>query len=141
MLELSADYILAVAEQLSFVSAFLGGLSATILFTLVVFISPQKSVSWIVSFSALAACSLLIAVVAAWRLSILLHPSLPFPAETALIKVLWHGMLTGYVLGFLSLLISIGLAGWLRSKRAGMITSAIALLALVFFVLATPFGF
>ncbi len=50
-------------------------------------------------------------------------------------------MLVGYVLGFLSLLISIGLAGWLRSKRDGMITSAIALLALVFFVLATPFGF
>ena len=37
MSELNPKYIVAVAEQLSFVSAFLGGISATILITIVVF--------------------------------------------------------------------------------------------------------
>lgn len=140
MTNITPKYIVAVAEQLSFVSAFLGGVSATILVTIVVFMSAKKSVNWIVSSSALAACSLLVAVIASWRLTILLHPELPKLVDASLIKVLWASMLIGYGLGFLSLLISIGLSGWLRSKRAGLITSSIAFVAVLFFVLATPFG-
>lgn len=140
MTEINPAYVVAVAEQLSFVSAFLGGISATILVTIVVFTSPKTSVSWIVSASAVAACSLLVAVVASWRLIILLHPSLPFTVDTAVIKILWTGMLLGYGLGFISLLVCIGLSGWLRSKKAGYITSSIAFVALLFFMIATPFG-
>lgn len=140
MNELNPKYIVAVAEQLSFVSAFLGGISTTILVTIVVFTSQKKSVNWIVSSSALAACSLLIAVVAAWRLIILLHPELPIAYDLTIINILWAGMLIGYGLGFLSLLVSIGLSGWLRSRRDGMITSSIATAAVLFFMLATPFG-
>lgn len=141
MVELNPDYIVAVAEQISFVSAFLGGISATMLVTIVVLTSPKKSVSWIVSTSALAACSLLIAVVASWRLIILLHPQMPFTVDSMLIDVLRAGMLLGYSLGFLSLLASIGLSGWLRSRKTGLITSSIALIAAMFFIMATPFGF
>ncbi len=142
MTKLTPEYIVAVAEQLSFVSAFLGGISATILVTIVVFTSPKISVNWIVSSSSLAACSLLIAVVASWRLMILLHPEIPFPisVDAFIIRILWFGMLAGYALGFMSLLVSIGLSGWLRSKRNGIITSAVALTAMIFFVFATPFG-
>ena len=140
MNELNPIYVVAVAEQLSFVSAFLGGLSATILVTIVVFTSEKKSVNWIVSSSAIAACSLLIAVVAAWRLIILLHPEIPIRVDDDLIKLLWASMLIGYAIGFLSLLVSIGLSGWLRSRRDGMITSTIALIAVIFFVMATPYG-
>ncbi|MBL4673319.1 MAG: hypothetical protein JKX81_13760 [Arenicella sp.] len=96
MIELNTKYVVAVAEQLSFVSAFLGGVSATILVTIVVFTSQKKSVSWIVGSSALAACSLLIAVIASWRLTILLHPQVPKSVDTEVIDVLWVGMLLGY---------------------------------------------
>lgn len=140
MTELNPKYIVAVAEQLSFVSAFLGGVSATILVTIVVFSSSKKSVSWIVAASALAACSLLVAVIASWRLSILLHPELPSSVSTSLVKFLWGSMLLCYSIGFLSLISSIGLSGWLRSRRAGIITSSISSIAVIFFVLATPFG-
>lgn len=139
-MELTSSYILAVAEQLSFVSAFLGGVSATILVTIVVFTSPKKSVNWIVGSSALAASSLLIAVIASWRLSILLHPDLPTSVEQSIIMVLWSGMIIGYIMGFIGLLTSIGLSGWLRSKQTGIITSSISVVAVLFFVLATPFG-
>jgi hypothetical protein len=140
MIELNTKYVVAVAEQLSFVSAFLGGVSATILVTIVVFTSQKKSVSWIVGSSALAACSLFIAVIASWRLVILLHPEIPMSVDTEVINVLWVGMLCGYGLGFLSLLTSIGLSGWLRSKKTGIITSSIACIAMMFFIFATPFG-
>ncbi len=138
--DLEPEYIVAVAEQISFVSAFLGGLSATILVTIVVFTSPSKSVSWIVSSSAFAACSLLIAVVASWRLIIMLHPAFPLPIEPTLVNILWNGMLLGYSVGFISLLVSVGLSGWLRSRKIGLITASIAFVAVVFFVAATPFG-
>lgn len=140
MTELSHGYILAVAEKLSFVSAFLGGVSATILVTIVIFTSSNKSVDWIVGSSALAASSLLVAVIASWRLSILLHPELPSVVDTSVVNILWIGMLIGYGLGFLSLLTSIGLSGWLRTKKTGIITSSISILAALFFILATPFG-
>ena len=140
MTEFDPKYIIAVAELLSFVSAFLGGISATILVTIIVFTSSKKSVNWIVSSSAIAACSLLIAVVASWRLLIILHPEFPMPVDQGIVKVLWVGMLLGYSLGFLSLLASIGLSGWIRSKRDGIITSVIAIVAMLFFVFATPFG-
>ena len=140
MTELDPKFIIAVAEQLSSVSAFLGGISATILVTIIVFTSSKKSVNWIVSSSTIAACSLLIAVVASWRLLIILHPEFPMPVDQGMVKTLWIGMLVGYSLGFLSLLVSIGLSGWIRSKRDGIITSAIALVATLFFVFATPFG-
>ena len=92
-------------------------------------------------FSALAASCLLIAVVAAWRLTILLHPEFPMPVNATVVQVLWNGMLIGYGLGFLSLIASIGLSGWLRLKKNGLITTGIASIAVVFFVIATPYGF
>lgn len=140
MIEYTPAYITSVAEQLSSVSAFLGGISATILFTIVVFTSEKKSVSWIVSSSTLAACSLLVAVVASWRLTFLLNPEIQIKVNATLIDILWAGMLIGYGLGFLSLLVSIGLSGWLRSRKTGLITTGIACIAVVFFVVATPFG-
>ena len=140
MTQPNLKFIVAVAEQLSFVSAFLGGISATILVTIVVFISSKKSVNWIVSSSALAACSLLVAVVASWRLIIILHPEFPNTVNIFIVQSLWSGMLLGYGIGFISLLVSIGLAGWLRSKKAGIITSTIASVAVLFFVFVTPFG-
>ena len=140
MSNLDPIFMKAVAEQLSFVSAFLGGVSATILVTIVVFANPKKSVTWIVGASALAACSLLVAVIASWRLTIFLNPATPVPVDPSIIKVLWGSMLLGYGLGFLSLLVCIGLSGWIRSRKTGLITSAMAVVSVVFFVLATPYG-
>ena len=88
MFELTPTYGIAVAEQLSFVSAFLGGVSAIILVTIVVFANTQKPVSWIVGASALAACSLLVSVVASWRLIVLLDPNTPVAASDDLIATL-----------------------------------------------------
>lgn len=139
MKEIKVDYALAIAEQMSFVSAFLGGVSATILVTIVVFTSSKKSISWIVGTSALAACSLLISVIASLRIIIAIHPELPISVGQDKINLLWSAMVLGYGVGFLSLITSIGLSGWLRSRNAGIVTTVIAGIAIAFFVFTSIF--
>lgn len=131
--ELKASYVLAVAEQISFVSAFLGGVSATILFSVIIFSSDKRTVALLVAASALSACSLLVSVISGWRLTIGLHPDLPFTPDPARINILWNALIAGYGLGVNSLIVSIGLSGWIRSRRSGYITSCIAAIAILFF--------
>lgn len=132
--ELKASYVVAVAEQLSFVSAFLGGVSATILFSVIIFSSEKRSVAWVVSTSALASCGLLVSVIAGWRLTIGLHPDLPFTPDPDKINILWNSLIGGYSIGVNSLLVCIGLSGWIRSRRTGLITATIASFAILFFL-------
>ncbi|MCH2055924.1 MAG: hypothetical protein MK214_04775 [Thalassotalea sp.] len=70
----------------------------------------------------------------------MLHPESPIEASDRVVNILYPIMLLGYGVGFLSLLVSIGLSGWLRSKKEGMLTSSIAVVSVLFFVLASPFG-
>lgn len=142
MPELNSNYAIAAAEQMSLVGVFLGGVSVTILVTIVVFSSSSKSVNWIVGSSALAACSLLISVIASLRLVVALHPDLPdaFAADSSQIWVLWSTMIIAYGIGVMSLIASIGLSGWLKSQKTGWLTSAIAGTTMLFFVFTSIFG-
>ncbi|MEM7691561.1 MAG: hypothetical protein AAF194_03830 [Pseudomonadota bacterium] len=132
--DLKASYVVAVAEQLSFVSAFLGGVSATILFTVIIFSSDKKVVSLVIAASALSACSLLVCVISGWRLTIGLHPDLPFSADPEKLDALWKLLIASYSLGVISLLASTGLSGWIRSPRTGIVTSLLAGIAIFLFV-------
>lgn len=140
MKKIPDTYILAAAEQMSFIGTFLGGVSVTILITLVVFSSPKKSVNWIVGTSALAACSFLVSVIASMRLVIAIHPDLLIDPSPEKMNALWFGMINAYGLGVLSLIISIGLSGWLRSRTSGIVTSVFAAGALVFFFTTSIFS-
>lgn len=138
--ELKASYVLAVAEQISFVSAFLGGVSATILFSVIIFSSDKRAVALVVAASTLSACSLLVSVISGWRLTIGLHPDLPFTPDPAKIDLLWNTLIAGYSLGVISLIVSIGLSGWIRSRRSGLITSIISAVAILFFATTSIYG-
>lgn len=131
--ELKASYVVAVAEQISFVSAFLGGVAATILFSVIIFASEKRIVTFLVATATLSACSLLVSVIAGWRLIIALHPDLPFTPDPEKIELLWNSLIAGYSLGVNSLIVSIGLSGWIRSRLTGIVTSTIAAASIVFF--------
>lgn len=131
--KLESSYVLAVADQLSFVAAFLGGVSATILVSVLIFNSSKRSIEYLVGASSVAACGHLIAVISAWRLTIGLHPDLPFVPDPDKLEILWNGMIAGYSLGVLGLIASIGISGWIRSKRMGLITGTFALIAVIYF--------
>ena len=138
--DLKASYVVAVAEQLSFVSAFLGGVSATILFSVIIFSSDKRVVAFLVATSTLSACSLLVSVISGWRLTIGLHPDLPFTPDPEKIEMLWNALIAGYGLGVNSLIVSIGLSGWIRSRRIGYVTSTIAALSIFFFATTSIYG-
>ena len=140
--QIKASYVLDVAEQMSLVGVFLGGVSITILITLVVFNSPHKLVNWIIAVSALAGCSLLISVVASLRLIIALHPEFPSPETTSAseMDLLWRLMISGYGIGVLSLVINIGLSGWLRSRSTGMITMIVSVISILIFISTSIFN-
>jgi hypothetical protein len=138
-LEYTSNYMIAVADQLSFVSTFLGGVSATILITIVILSSTKKSTNLLVVTSAIAACTLLIAVISAWRLTIALHPDIPVPFDVGNVLILWRLMIISYIIGFTSLIVAIGISGWIRSKRIGLITSSIAAFTLITFMLTSSF--
>ena len=138
----SGTYMLDVAEQMSLVGVFLGAISISVLVTLIVFNSSRKPANWIVTISALSACSLLISVVASLRLMIALHPDFPSPTTTsqAEIKLLWNSMVLGYGIGVLGLAVCVGLSGWLRSRRVGMMTLSFSLVTVLFFVSTSVFS-
>lgn len=138
--ELKASYVIAVAEQISFVSAFLGGVSATILFSVIIFSSDKRVVSFVIAASTLSACSLLVSVISGWRLTIGLHPDLPFTPDPDKISMLWNSLIAGYGLGVNSLIVSIGLSGWIRSRRMGIVTASIAAISIIFFARTSIYG-
>ncbi|GHA03260.1 hypothetical protein GCM10008090_10330 [Arenicella chitinivorans] len=63
--KLEASYRLAVANQLSFVAAFLGGVSAIILVRVLIFTANKGAIEHLVGASSTMACGHLIAVISA----------------------------------------------------------------------------
>ncbi len=140
-MEARIQYVLAVANQLSFVSTFLGGIIATMLIAVIAINSEKRSAGLFVATSSFAACCLILSVVCAWRLNLVFHPSFPveFRPEGLKINLLWGGMVLGYVAGVSAIIASIGVSGWIRSKRSGWVTTVIAGLAMVFYISSSYF--
>jgi hypothetical protein len=130
MTQLPADYLLDIARQVAFVSAFLGGFSATFLGTLLYSGSDSRLANWAISSTALSACAFIVAVLALTMLTVGLNPSAPAGViqEGALRRAQLIGLLS-FLLGMYALLFSIGASGWLRSRKLGWTTTCIAVAA------------
>lgn len=130
MNQLPADYLAEIARQIAFVSAFLGGFSATFLGTLLFSRSSSPLAGWAISASAMSACAFIVAVLALTMLVVGLNPSTPAGviSGTAIAHARLIGLLS-FLVGMYALLVSIGMSGWLRSRKLGWITTSIAVLA------------
>jgi len=80
---LSNAYLAEISRQLAFLSAFLGGFSATFLATLLVLTSSKRITDWVVGSAAVAACSFVVAVIASVMLTVVLHPEVPSNVESS----------------------------------------------------------
>ncbi len=127
MQPLVPDYLVALAQQIGTLSAFLGGLSAALLVALLAMQLPKRVAGWTIALAA-AAVSFIVSVVATTLLVTALHPHAP--AAVAGVGLLKGRVLTvlPFALGIFLLLGCIGLTGWLRSRRMGQITTIIAAL-------------
>ena len=129
MTELPIEYFKILAEQLVFISVFLGGISATILGTLIVVKNDKKVFRFMILFLSLAAVAFILAVFGMNKVQLILASDSPYPNST---ELLYYPRLIGglsFYFGIYSLLTVISLSGWLNSKKIGIITSVIGIIA------------
>lgn len=132
MQSLSDSYLVEISRQLAFLSAFLGGFAATFLATLLVVASSRRIAGWVIGSAATAACSFVVSVISSVMLTIVLHPDVPTNVGSASsIDVARVVSTLGFGIGVISLLVSVGLSGWVRSRQSGIATSAVSSISLV----------
>ncbi len=130
--EINNNYFMDLAAQLSYMSAFLGGFSATILVTLLVSDNTKRITNWIVLFSTVAACSFIVATLSFITAGIMVHPNAPESVrDEAALTIARTVSSYSLLAGIITLLLGIGLSGWLRSKKLGIMTSSIAGIGLI----------
>ena len=135
MEQLAPDYLAEIARQVGFISAFLGGVAATFLATLVV-ARPQgpnrRIANWVIGCAAAASVAFIVAVVANTMLAISLRPDAPASAagSGAPTKAPVMAFLS-FMLGMYLLLACVGLSGWLHGRRTGWVTAALAAIGVV----------
>ena len=132
MTQIPPEYLLAMAEQISFLSSFLGGFSATVFVTLLTLAKPGRAARLAIGLSALAAVSFIMAVVATTTLIFTLHPAAPASVADNPVEALRLQMAGFFLLGIVGLLGAIGASGWIRSKGLGVITTIMASLGMIF---------
>lgn len=131
MIELPPEFLVEVARQIAFVGAFLGGFSATFLGLVLTQNRSDGIGSWLIAALTMASCSFVISVITMTFLSISQHPGVPVDVVMETInKHRTIGFLS-FILGIYALLAGIGLSGFIKSKRFGLITAIIASIALL----------
>jgi len=137
---LSNNYILDMSKQIAFLSTFLGGFAATFFATLLGLSSSKRILSWVIGLTVVAACGFIISVVGSISIGLVLHPDAPSDMSSApFLAAARYASTGGFLVGVFTLLASIGLGGWVRSRNVGIGASLISLttLVLILFILAS----
>jgi hypothetical protein len=122
--QLPAGYFAALAEQLAFMSAVLGGFAVTFFATLLATRSSKRVISWAIASAGVSASSLICAALAASFLAVATHPEAISSAATAAQSAGPRVTVALCLfLGIYALLAALALSGWARSRRVGWITS------------------
>lgn len=126
MYSLAPEYLAEIARQIGSLSAFLGGFAAAYFGTLLALNASHRLASWAIASAALASLAFVVAVVACTKLVMVLHPQAPAMLAQESLGLTRALAVLGFLLGTYALLTSIGLSGWLRSRRTGLVTSWLA---------------
>lgn len=132
MEQLAPEYLTEIGRQIASLSAFLGGFAATFLGTLLTIKSARWQAGWAAGFAAVSAASFAVAVLCATMLTILLHPAAPERVrESANLGPARVIAGLAFLLGMYAMLASLGLSGWIRSRRLGLVSSGAAVVATI----------
>ncbi len=112
--------------QLGFVSAILAGFAFTFIAGLLSSSSSSRAYPWVFVSALTAALSLMIAAVGSVFAGLGVEGDFLDAAQTRELLAL---VSQSFLVGVLSLVLSSGCSGWLRSRRLGLVSSTLALLA------------
>ena len=131
LMELQVGYLNALAQQLMFISAFLGGFSAAILGTLIVSDIRTKYSRIMVVASVLAAMCFVVTLFG--MTSIIFQTTEGYPLEINMERLLTIRIISivTLMLGLLSFTVSIASSGWLISKKIGRFTTILGIIAFI----------
>lgn len=127
------DEQIYISQQILLLSAFLGGCSATFLAAILVIDSKKDIANWVVVLSAISACSFIVCATCSVAImnNLTIIPEEVDAGRLILIKIAKPIRGASITIGLLSLLASIGVAGWLRNKKTGITTSSVAAIAMI----------
>jgi hypothetical protein len=135
-MNLSPESYAEICKQSAFISALVAGFSFAFLGTLLIHPVKNKITDWVMTFSILSITGLLICALA-WTLSasrmVIYHGNEVTQVPQTFLNL--HKTLSFlFIFSFFSFLVTLGLSGWIRSRTMGIISSVIALMATVFFI-------
>lgn len=134
-MNLTPESYAEICKQSAFISALVAGFSFAFLGALIISPIKKKLVDWVITFSTFSIAGLLICsltwTLTASRMTLYNEGNIVQVPQTF---ISLHKTLSFiFISSFFFFLITLGLSGWIRSKSLGIITSAIALTATVFF--------
>ena len=131
MIELPLSSVNELAKQIVFISTFLGGFSITLLGTLILSDKEGRLIRAIIVSTAVSALAFIVAILAMTNLIMVSTEGYPFPVDPS---ALGTGRIVGTLclfVGVFTLMFTIALSGWVRSKRLGIITTTLGVLTLI----------
>jgi hypothetical protein len=132
MQPMNAEFLAETGRQIASLSAFLGGFAATFLGILLQSTDSRRHVSWAAGAAAVASASFILAVISGTALALVLHPGAPSNvAKPTFLPQVRTLILITFACGIYSILLSLGLSGWTRSRALGIVTSVAALISAV----------
>jgi len=133
MTEPTFEYLNKFAEQIMTVSSLLAGFSIAVIASLLVSNIKNRLTNIILAVSILAANSFLVSVFSMTKIFLKTIEGNP---KQVLVKELGFpgtiGMFS-FILGTISLLVMVSIAGWTKSKKLGIFTTLIGILSLILF--------
>lgn len=130
MTDLSSAYFAELANQLIFISAFLGGFSATILGTLIASENNGKIIKVLIILISISAATFILTVIAMTKIILIHAPDSPLANGEDLVSLPRVIGSLSFLVGMTALLLVISLSGWLKSVKLGIVTSALGLCSL-----------
>lgn len=123
--------------QLGFVSAILAGFAFTFIAGLLSASSSSRAYSWVFVSALCAAFSLMVAVVGSVFAGLGVEGDFLDEAQSQELLAI---VSQSFLIGVMSLVLATGISGWIRTKRLGQISSALAVLTtLVLASIVIPF--
>jgi hypothetical protein len=135
-MNLTTQIYAEICKQGAFISALVAGFSFAFLGALIVSAIKSKIIDWLIGLSIISISGLLVCSLA-WTLTASRMAFLS-SNNTSQVPEYFTGMHRSlsfvFIFSFFTFIATLGLSGWVRSRKMGIISSGISLIALVFFI-------
>jgi hypothetical protein len=136
-MNLTTEIFAETCKQSAFISALVAGFSFAFLGALIVSSMKSMIIDWLMGFSMISIAGLLVCALA-WTLTasrMAVYSGSNMGQVPQMFIDLHKKLSAVFILSFFFFLITLGLCGWVRSRKLGIISTLISLIAAIFFIM------